>query len=320
MSDSHAAHENKVVCGVIAYFNEAENLEALVTALFGVFSRRPEHLRLVLVDDGSNDGSFAVATRLRETFPSIALIRFSRNFGHHSALVAGIKHAEGDLYFLMDADFQDDPESVPILIDALSPDVELVYAIRQERVEKWGRRVGADLYWWLVNKATYYYCEPHQAVLRVFTPPVRDAIAQADDYFPFLAGLFAWTGYDYKTVEVPHCRRRAGESKYSAVKIVSSVITSLLSFSQKPIRMLAIFGFAVSSVAFLVGLTMIFAALAFGDFYPGWTSTFVVVIFSLGIQLFAVGFVGEYVGRIFHQTAGRPRLIIREVHDWQTDE
>ena len=110
-----------IVCGIIVYFNEKDNLDPLVRELYKTFEGRPERLRLVLVDDGSVDGSYEVATALQAEFFGIALLRFSRNFGHHTALIAGIKHAQGDLFFLMDCDFQDDPSLVPHLMTRSPP-------------------------------------------------------------------------------------------------------------------------------------------------------------------------------------------------------
>ncbi len=303
-----------IVCGIIAFFNEKENLGPLVRELYKTFEARPERLRLVLVDDGSMDGSYELARALQAEYPSITLLRFSRNFGHHTALIAGIKKADGDLFFLMDCDFQDDPSVVPKLIDSLVANTEIVYAIRSLRVENWQRRMAANLYWWLVNVATDYYCEPHQAVMRVFTRRTRNAIALVDDYFPFLAGIFAWTGYAYVKVDVPHKPRRYGRSKYTLTKMLSSTLTSLLSFSHRPLRLLVYIGFAISALSLLSGFGLIVSYLVEFSFFPGWTSIFVGILFSLGIQLGALGLVGEYVGRVFRQTSGRPKYIVREFH------
>ncbi|MBN4051741.1 glycosyltransferase family 2 protein [Parvibaculum lavamentivorans] len=313
-------NEAKVVCGIIAFYNEKGNLEPLVEEMFSFFSGRPESLRLVLVDDGSTDGSYDVVVQLQTRFPEIALIRFSRNFGHHAALLTGIKHAKGDLFFLMDADFQDEPSMLGDLIDALTPATEIVYAIRYDRVESWRRRLAANIFWWTINAVTEHYCEPHQSVLRVFTTPVRDALAGVDDYFPFLAGLFAWTGYSYKAVSVPHNPRRYGSTKYSLTKLVGSTITSILSFTQKPLRMVAVAGFFISALALLCATGLVIAYFISPSDVPGWTSIVVVVLFSLGVQLSALGLIGEYIGRIFRQTGGRPHLIVREVRDWRSED
>jgi glycosyltransferase involved in cell wall biosynthesis len=301
-----------VVCGIIAFFNEKDSLGPLVRELYKTFEGRPERLRLVLVDDGSVDGSYEVATALQAEFLGIAVLRFSRNFGHHTALIAGIKHAEGDLFFLMDSDFQDDPSFIPKLIDSLATNTEIVYAIRNVRVESWQRRMAASLYWWLVNAATDYHCEPHQAVMRVFTARTRNALLLVDDYFPFLAGIFAWTGYSYVKVDIPHRPRRYGSSKYTLAKLLSSTLTSLLSFSHRPLRLLVYIGFAISALSLLSGFGLIVSYIADFPFFPGWTSVFVGILFSLGIQLGALGLVGEYVGRIFRQTSGRPKYVVRE--------
>jgi dolichol-phosphate mannosyltransferase len=312
MAAEGATPRPAIVCGIIAFFNEKDSLEPLVRELFKTFEQRPERLRLVLVDDGSLDGSYDVARSLQAEFPGIALLRFSRNFGHHTALIAGIKHAEGDLFFLMDCDFQDDPSLVPRLIDSRAANSEIVYAIRNLRVENWRRRMAANLYWWLVNAATDHHCEPHQAVMRVFTARARDALLLVDDYFPFLAGIFAWTGYAYTKVDVPHRPRRYGTSKYTLAKLLSSTLTSLLSFSHRPLRLLVYAGFAISALSLLSGFGLIVSYLADFPFFPGWTSVFVGILFSLGIQIGALGLVGEYVGRVFRQTSGRPKYVVRE--------
>ncbi len=315
MAGENIRQQQITVCGILAFYNESENLTPLVTELFSVFEGRPEKLRLILVDDGSSDGSYDTALTLQQEFPTITIVRFSRNFGHHKALLAGIKRAQGDLFFLMDADNQDSPQSVLQLIDARPNGSEIVYAIRVQRVEPFKRRLTAKIYWGIVNLMTHHYCEPDQAVMRVFTPVVRDTLATVNEYNPFLAGLFAWTGFPYTTIEVPHRERLYGTTKYNWTKLITSTIGSLLSFTNRPLRLILGLGFVISLLSLLFGLMLIVYYFVVGRFAPGWLSVVVGILFSLGLQLSAIALVGEYVGSIFEHTGGRPSVVIREVRE-----
>ena len=182
--------------------------------------------------------------------------------------------------------------------------------------------MAASLYWWLVNAATDYHCEPHQAVMRVFTARTRDALLLVDDYFPFLAGIFAWTDIPTpRSTSAPSQTIRQLEIHAGQVNKLDADLAAFIQSSATPAFGLYRLCDFCAVTALRIGL--IVSYVADFRFFPGWTSVFVGILFSLGIQLGALGVVGEYVGRIFRQTSGRPKYVVREFRaradgDWWT--
>lgn len=300
-------------CIVIAMFNEALNIPPLLDRLEAVFADLPGRARIVLVDDGSTDDSVEVATREAQRRGNVDIVQLSRNFGHHTALLAGLDHAEGDVFALMDADLQDRPEDLPRMIEAFDAGHDLVYAIRTQRTEPWLRRLGSSLFWWLVNVSSESHCPPHQAVLRLFGANVRDAVVQLRERHNFLAGMFAWVGFSSTCIEVEQAPRLYGQPKYSIAKMLKQAINAITSFSMKPMRLMVYGGVVVAVFALVFGSYLLFDRLLGGAFLPGWSSIMVALFFSLGMQMIGLGMVGEYVGRIFEQTKERPEYIVREI-------
>jgi polyisoprenyl-phosphate glycosyltransferase len=304
---------DRTFCAVIAMCDEAPNIAPLVERLNTVFTSIPGNMRILFIDDGSTDASVDKVLEAGRQHGNVDLIKLSRNFGHHTALLAGLDHAVGDIFFLMDADLQDRPEDLPRLIQAYDDGYDLVYAIRQQRIESTVRRFGSGIFWWMVNQASDAHCPPNQAVMRLFGPKVRNAVVQMRERHNFLAGMFAWVGFRHAAIEVEQAERLHGETKYSMTKILRQTLNAITSFSMKPLRLMVYFGTFVAFIAIASAFYLLIDRLTGGDFLPGWSSIMVALFFSLGVQMIGLGLVGEYVGRIFEQTKSRPEYVIDQI-------
>jgi len=298
---------------VIALYNEEGNVIPLVDRLNAVFKDIKGNVQFWFVDDGSTDGTAKKIKERAAKQNNINLISLSRNFGHHAALFAGLDFAQADYFILMDGDLQDQPEDIPRLIAEQQRGYDLVYAIRSNRIENVTRRQVSGLFWHLVNFLSDHHAPPNQAVMRLFTKDVRDAVTRSRERHLFLAGIFAWVGFKQTTIEIEHKPRNSGQTKYTARKLLGQVLNAVTSFSVKPLRYINYAGFFIAAVAFLIGMGLIILRVVADQVFSGWTSIMVAIFFALGIQMIAIGMIGEYVGRIFQQGQRRPNYIVREI-------
>lgn len=302
-----------VIAVVVAMYNEEGNIDELFTRLEKTFDKIDGTPRYWFVDDGSTDNTSEKLRDLAKQHDHVSYIRLSRNFGHHTALFAGLDFAEGDIFIMMDADLQDQPEDIPKLLHAYNEGNDIVYAVRENRIENMGRRQVSGLFWHLVNFLSDHHAPVNQAVLRMFSQDVKKALTTMREKHRFLAGIFAWVGFRQTTVRVKHMPRHSGTSKYTFGKMLGQVLNAVTSFSVKPLRFINYAGFFIATSALISGIGLIILRLFAEHIYSGWTSIMVAIFFALGIQMIAIGMIGEYVGRIFQQSQQRPNYIVSEI-------
>ena len=291
-----------------------KNVFDLFVILDSVMASLPGVTEYWFVDDGSTDATFKKLSDLRRQHPDrVNVIKFSRNFGHHKALFAGMKHARGDICFLMDADLQDNPKDIPRLLDKLNEGFDIVYAVRNSRTESAVRRLFSLIFWKILNVFTGLNCPSNQAVLRGFNGKVRASVTQFRESRKFLAGMFAWVGYQHTIIYVVQAPRNKGQSKYSLPVMLSQGLTSIISFSSKPLHIITLLGLSISAISFSAVLLLLFLKFTMDNVMPGWTSIILSIFFSTGVIVFCIGLVAEYLARMYQESLGRPDYIIDEL-------
>jgi len=276
----------------------------------------PDSYEIVMVDDGSRDGSWHLIKELHEKDARLKGISFSRNFGHHIAITAGLDYAKGNAVILMDGDLQDPPEEIPKVIAKYREGFDLVYGVRKERHDSIFRKISSFLFWKTIKSLSGFNIHENQSMLRIMSRRYVESFKKITERNRFLAGLFAWTGFHQAAVRIEHAPRFAGKSKYNLWMMLRLTFHAVASFSYFPLQIAGFAGAFISMVSFLFGIWIIIRKLFFGISVMGWASTMITILFIGGVQLAVLGLIGEYLGRVFTEVQKRPLYIImEESHD-----
>ncbi len=303
-----------VIAVVIPVFNEHAVLPKLFARLAALFdAQRDCAWRAVLVDDGSRDDSAALVRAQAARDARFELVELSRNFGFQAALAAGLAHARSaDAVVTMDADLQDPPEVIPALVAAWRDGAEVVRATRRTRADTGLRRAGFDLFHTILGRLSDYPIEPKTGTFGVLGRAAVDAFHQLPERNRFFPGLRAWIGFP--TADVPYDRheRAAGKPQQTFRRLVRYALDGVFSFSQLPLRLLTYSGIFVGFVGFCLGLYYIVKRLIKIETAPtGFTTLAALVLFLGGVQLIAIGVLGEYLGRIYDEVKQRPVYLVK---------
>lgn len=306
---------------VVPCFNEEAVLHTLLARLARLSEdllasgRIAEPAEIILVDDGSGDATWEIITSAHRAGP-VTGIRLSRNHGHQRALLAGLMQARADVVVSMDADLQDDPDVVADMIDAYRKGAEIVYGVRASRASdsRFKRWTARGYYRLLAMLGTELI--PDHADFRLMSRRALAALSGFEETNLFLRGLVREIGFASCTVHYDRTSRTAGESKYSLAKMLALAFEGITSFSVRPLRIIALVGCIIAALAFIMAGYSLFAWAA-GKTLSGWTSVVVPMYLLGGLHLIALGVIGEYVGKIYHETKRRPRFILDEVRPSQ---
>ena len=316
MSEMSATISSPLVSVAFPVFNEAENLEMLHAEVTRVLETTGLSFELIFVDNGSTDASLSIIKRLSETDPRVEFVSLSRNFGHQGALLAGISHAQGEAVITMDADLQHPSALLPEMVRLWQEGFEVVFT-RKRRYPVHGMRLRqVKLFYWLMSKWSGLHLSFGQSDFRLLDRKVFEVFLRMPEARKFLRGLVEWVGFRQTGLEYDPLPRHAGESKFPFRALVSFAVDGIISFSLLPLRWSLGLGFIVASMSFVYGIAMVvmgllnYAGMSV-PLPPGWATLVVSILFLSGIQLIAIGMLGEYVGRIFEQTKGRPEFIVR---------
>ena len=305
---------------VIPVHNEQENIlelfERLILVLEGLCDREgftKNSFEIIMVDDGSCDNSWNLIQQLHAKDERLKGLKFSRNFGHHYAITAGLDFAKGNGVILMDGDLQDKPEEIVKLYDKFKEGYDLVYGIRNNRQDNLFKKALAAVFWWVINKVADVKMPENQTMLRILRREIVDSLKEMKDYSRFIHGMIAWTGFKVAEIEVSHAARSKGTSKYTLQNQIRLALYAVTSFSVMPLRLATILGLLTSLLSFTVGVYYILKKFFFGFPVSGWASIIVSVFFMGGVQLLMLGTFGEYLGKIYKQSQQRPMYILKEV-------
>jgi glycosyltransferase involved in cell wall biosynthesis len=267
---------------------------------------------LVIVDDGSRDGTGEALARLAASDERVRLITLSRSFGHQAALTAGLEHARGDVIVMMDGDLQDPPEVIPQMLARWRDGAEIVYAVREQREgETPFKLVTARWFYKLFNRLTEVDLTPDSGDFRLMDRRALDALLSMSERNRFLRGMSVWVGFTQTAVPFTREARSSGRTKYTLSRMLRFAFDAITSFSNRPLQLATLLGFTCSLIAFLcVPLTIV---ARYADIYErGVPTTIVIVLLLGGIQLITVGIIGEYVGRIYDEVKRRPLYVVRD--------
>lgn len=298
---------------VIPVFNEAESLPELLRRLVATCEALENVAwRAIFVDDGSSDATAELILRAIEQDTRISMVQLSRNFGQQAAISAGLAHADADAVILLDGDLQDPPELIPELVASWRAGGDVVRAVRRSRPESGWRRVGFDLFHRGFAAVSDFQLASDSGTFSLLDRRAVQEFNLLPEKNRFIPGLRAWIGFDQRTVPYDRQARAAGEPKQTLRRLVRYALDAVFSFSYKPLRLMTGIGVCVSAIGFLLACVFIVKRL-FGmeDAQTGFTTLVTLILFLGGIQLIAVGLLGEYLGRIYDEVKRRPLYIVK---------
>ena len=305
--------EKPVYTIIAPIYNELENIPELYPRIRDVMNQAGKPWELILVDDGSTDGSTDAIRKLGANDERVRPVIFARNFGHQIAVSAGIDYSRGDAVVIIDADLQDPPEVILDLIDKWQEGFEVVYAVREEREgETWFKKTTASLFYRLIHAITNVKIPLDTGDFRLMDKKVVSVMKGMREKHRFLRGMSAWVGF--KQVGVPYKRkpRYAGESKYPLSKMIQFALNAITSFSYFPLQLATYLGFIAAGLSVLAIPVVAILRLITGTALLGQATTLVIVLFLGGIQLISLGIIGEYIGRIYDEAKDRPLYVVAE--------
>lgn len=298
---------------VIAAYNESEALPLLHPRLVQALAGTPVDARILYVDDGSRDGTWDALQRLAESDPRVSLLRLSRNFGKELALTAGLDLIETDAALVLDADGQDPPELIPAFVDKWREGFDVVYGTRSARAgESWLKRATANAFYRVINRLSDTPIPTDTGDFRLLSRRALDGLRQLRERQRFMKGLFAWVGYPQAAILYERGPRIAGGSKYNYWRLWNLALEGITGFSTVPLRAATYLGLATALSAFAYGGWVIAKTLLWGDPVQGWPTMMAVMLFLGGVQLVALGIIGEYLGRLYLEAKQRPLYLVRE--------
>ncbi|HYE59265.1 MAG TPA: glycosyltransferase family 2 protein [Rhodothermales bacterium] len=308
----------ETVALVIPLFNEEAVLPLLIEEVERFRVARPEVTQVVLVDDGSRDATLALARRLTDGRPGYVLVAFARNFGHQLAVTAGLHVADADAAIILDADLQDPLDVAGQMIDRWREGYDVVYGVRETRDgESAFKKLTAAAFYRFFRWATDLEMPLDTGDFRLMSRRMIEAYRQLHEQQPFVRGLISWLGFNQVGLPYRRAARAAGETKYPLKKMLRFAMTGLTAFSDKPLRMAVWLGFGSAALAAGGIVWVLVVRLFLERAVPGWASTVLPAFFFGGVQLFFLGILGLYLGRVFDEVRGRPRYVVRET--WESE-
>lgn len=298
---------------VVPLKDEAANLGELYRRLTTRLDELGLPYELLFVNDGSRDRTPEFLDRLASRNPAVRVVHLSRNFGHQAAVTAGLDHARGQAVIVMDGDLQDPPEVLPAFIERWREGFDVVYAVRTKRKEGWLKRAGYFAFYRLMRAVADVPIPLDSGDFCLMDRTVVDHLNRMPERQRFMRGLRTFVGFRQTGVAYERAAREAGVSKYSFAKLVNLALDGIINFSSWPLKFVTGLGVAVGGTGLLAGVTLCGVPWVSGEPVVGWLAVVSAVLAVGGVQLMALGLVGEYVRRIFVEVKGRPTYIVSEV-------
>ncbi len=301
----------KVILSIIVpFFNEEKGVKEfhnnLVESLNWI-----EKYEIIFINDGSTDYTLQIIKEIAGS-DNLKYLSFSRNFGHQSAITAGINHAVGDYIVIMDGDGQDPPELLQELYAKAQEGFDVVYAKRKKRKgESFFKKVTASIFYRLLKKLTSVDIPVDTGDFRIISRRIKLEFEKMNETNKFIRGMVSWVGYKQTYIEYDRVERKVGETKFGFSKMFNFAVDGLTSFSTVPLKLILYLGVITSVISFFLILIALLTFL-FGQTVRGWTSMQISILFFSGIQLFSLGLIGQYLGRIFDEVRNRPYYIVEE--------
>jgi dolichol-phosphate mannosyltransferase len=297
---------------IIPLYNEEKTIPELFTRLAAVTDGMNDPWELILVDDGSTDGSFTAMCALHRNDPRIKVVRLSRNFGHQIAISAALDLAQGDAVILMDGDLQDPPELLPQLIKLWKDGYHVVYTVKTSRKENWLKRLAFKSFYRILSAMSSIKIPMDAGNFSLMDRRVVEVLRTMPERNRYISGLRAWAGFQQTAVYYDRGPRFAGKPQMSLGRLFHLALDGIFSFSNAPLRAAIYFGMAAAMVSFAGGLYVVYEKLFTNLAILGWASTIVSILFVGGMILMTLGVIGEYISRIYEEVKKRPLYVIRD--------
>jgi dolichol-phosphate mannosyltransferase len=296
---------------IIPIYNEEMNLVPMNNRIIAALSPLQIHYEIIYVNDGSKDNSLPIIMGLSEENASLKYIDFSRNFGHQIAISAGLEHAVGERIVIMDGDGQDPPELIPALLTKSKEGFEVVYAKRKKRKgESFLKKLTAKLFYRFLANITQIEIPLDTGDFRLIHRKVQKVLLNMPEQHKYLRGQIAWIGFNSTFVEYDREERMGGNTKFTYGKMMRFATDGISGFSNWPLKVATMLGFAVSGIAFMLIVYSLYQKF-YGFTEVGWTSLHISVLFLGGVQLLGIGILGEYLGRVSENVKNRPTYIVK---------
>ena len=307
----------KKISILIPCYNEEASLPLLYNELVKLMDTHTNYAwEVLMVNDGSKDRTLEIIKDLRKKDNRICYVDLSRNFGKEKAMLAGFDYVTGDCMVIMDADLQHPPYVVNEMLTKWEEGYDDVYAKRESRgKEPWLRKQFSLLFYKILQKTTKIEILPNVGDFRLLDRKCIESLKQLRETERYTKGMYCWIGYKKTAVEFEQQDRQAGQSSWNFLSLLSLAIEGIVSFTTFPLKIATIVGIFTSLCAFIYMIYVIIKAILWGDPVSGFPTLLSVILFLGGIQLLALGIIGEYIGRIFHETKKRPVYIVREYND-----
>ncbi len=309
--------EKKLVTILVPAYNEQEVLHMLYDRLKKLMDENSKYdFEILFVNDGSKDNSLQIMQELRKKDKRVCYLNLSRNFGKETGMIAGLDYSKGDAVIIIDADLQDPPELISEMLKYWEEGYDDVYAKRRSRKgETWLKKFTSTMYYKVLQAFTKIQIQKDTGDFRLLDRRCVEALKSMRESQRYTKGLFSWIGYNKKEILYDRDPRAAGTTKWNYKKLVDLSIDGITSFTTSPLRWSAIIGIIVSIIGFIYMLYIIIKTIVSGVDVPGYASTMVVILFLGGIQLIFLGVIGEYLGRAFYETKGRPLYFIERYNE-----
>lgn len=310
-------NEKKLITILVPAYNEQEVLHMLYERLKKIIDSNTKYdFEILLINDGSKDKTLSIMEDLRKKDNRICYLNLSRNFGKETAMIAGLDFSRGNAVIIIDADLQDPPELIPEMIKYWEQGYDDVYAKRKSRSgETWFKKFTSKMYYKTLQNVTKIEIQKDTGDFRLLDRRCVDALKSIRESQRYTKGLFSWIGFNKKEILYDRDPRAAGSTKWNYKKLIDLSIDGITSFTTAPLRWSAILGLIISGIGFIYMIYIIIKTILLGVDVPGYASTMVVILFLGGIQLIVLGVIGEYLGRAFYETKGRPLYFVDKYNE-----
>jgi undecaprenyl-phosphate 4-deoxy-4-formamido-L-arabinose transferase len=305
---------NPQISVIIPVYNEESNIERLLERLYPVMEKMGKPFEIIFTDDGSRDRSLAILREKTVVMPGIRIIEFNGNFGQHMAILAAFEQCSGDIIITLDADLQNPPEEIPNLVREVEKGHDVVGTVRKNRQDTLFRRLASRVVNATVSRMTGMKMNDYGCMLRAYNRNVIDNINRCRESTTFIPALAQTFSSNPVEIEVAHSERSEGDSKYSLYRLVRLNFDLVTGFSVVPLQLFALFGVITSILSLLFAVLLLVRRFIVGSEVEGVFTLFAILFFFIGVVIFGIGFVGEYVGRIYQEVRRRPRYVIRRLH------
>jgi dolichol-phosphate mannosyltransferase len=302
---------------VLPVYNEEGNIQVLYEKIIAELMKLPYNYEIIFVLDGCTDRSEEIITDLMTSDQNIRLVSFTRNFGHQAALISGFNHATGELVITMDSDLQHPPEIIGEMVAKRKEGFNVVNALRKDQGQShFFKKITSKYFYRLFSRISEIPLDEGSADFRLLDKKVVESLNNLHENEVFLRGMIPWFGYSQTSISYTPQERFSGSTKYSLSRMVKFAISGVSSFSVVPLRLVTYAGFFISALTFLYIIALLYAALVLKSVVSGYTSIIVSVLFLGGIQLIAIGILGEYIGKILIEAKQRPRYVVKNRKGW----